>query len=260
MPALSASSTVHPVAAFLADLGIGRGDTVLMHAAFAGLSRCGFRAEDVADQLVDALAAGTIAMPTMSWRAVNPDHPVFDERATPSITGVLTETFRTRCAGPRSLHPTHSVAAAGRAAAWLTADHHRDRTPCGPQSPWGRLAEADAVVVMLGCGMETCTLVHYLEETVAPDVYLRDEEETYRCIDRNGEEFAVTTRRHRKLVRNFHKFEALLRSRGLVRDGVLAGVPAFAFRARDLIALGMQHMHTDPFGTRAAPGEDGKLM
>jgi aminoglycoside 3-N-acetyltransferase len=260
MPALSISSTVHPVAAFLADLGIGRADTVLMHSAFAGLSRRGFRAEDVADQLVETLAAGTIAMPTMSWRAVNPDTPVFDERATPSITGVLTETFRTRCAGPRSLHPTHSVAAVGRAAAWLTADHHRDRTPCGPHSPWGRLAEADAVVVMLGCGMQTCTLIHHLEETVAPEVYLRDEEEAYRCIGRDGAAVDVTTRRHRKLVRNFHKFEALLRREARVRDAMLAGVTAFAFRARDLIALGMQHMHTDPFGTRAAPGEDGTLM
>lgn len=251
---------VVPVAGVLRRLGIGAGSCIVVHAAFRHLSRQGMQAEQFADALLDVVSPGTVVMPAMSWRAVNPDNPVFDELSTPSITGVLSEVFRTRFASHRSLHPTHSVAAFGEAAGHLTDGHHRDRTPCGPGSPWGRLAETDAIVLMLGTGMETCTILHHVEEAFAPERYLRDQEETYQCIDRHHNQHMVVTRRHKKLNRNFWKFEQMLRQKGLVLDADLHGVPAFAFRARDLMNEAAEHMRVDPFGTLAAPGEPGKLM
>ena len=65
------------------------------------------------EALLGHLSGGTLVMPTMTWRTVTPDRPVWDELATPSHTGVLTEVFRTRYATARSIHPTHSVAACG---------------------------------------------------------------------------------------------------------------------------------------------------
>jgi aminoglycoside 3-N-acetyltransferase len=248
------------VDALLRALDAGRSDTVLIHASFSALSRKGHRAEALLDALQDYLHAGTLAMPAMSWRSVNLDNPLFDQRTTPAITGILSEMFRARYATHRSLHPTHSLAACGRAAGEITSRHHLDATPCGPSSPWSLLVEQDARVVMLGVGMDTCTLIHCLEEAVEPDKYLRDEVEEYVCRDRHGHEHDVRTRRHRKLVRNFWKFEDMIRAAGRVRYAELDGTPAFAFRARDLMRLGMDHMRSDPLGTLAGPYERSKLM
>ncbi len=260
MIAEDSKTAMSDVGGFLSALGIRWGGVVMMHSSFKGLSRLGWRAEDFAQALTDAIGPGSLAMPTMSWRAVNLDNPVFDAARTSSITGVLTESFRRAGASHRSLHPTHSVAVVGEAADELTRDHHLDRTPCGERSPWGRLAQLDATVVMLDVGMDSCTLVHHLEEAHAANRYLRDDEERYRCTALDGSEHWVVTRRHRKLQRNFWKFETLLRAQGLVRDAELGGVAAFAFPAKSLVALGMEHMRADPYGSLAAPGERAKLM
>jgi aminoglycoside 3-N-acetyltransferase len=248
------------VPALLRALDAGPADTVVIHASFSALSRKGHRAEALLDGLSAHLRMGTLAMPAMSWRSVNPDHPLFDELKTPAITGVLSETFRTGYATHRSLHPTHSLAARGPLAAKITGTHHLDPTPCGRSSPWSILADVDALVVMLGVEMDCCTLVHCLEERTEPEGYLRDEVEEYVCRDRHGADHKVRTRRHRKIVRNFWKFETMMRESGRMRYANLEGSPVFAFRARDLMQIGMDHMRSNPLGTRAAHNERGKLM
>jgi aminoglycoside 3-N-acetyltransferase len=89
---------------------VPRDGVLVVHSAIAPLSRQGFRAEAIIEALLDYLSAGSLFMPTMTWRTVTPAHPEWDELATPSHTGVLTEVFRTRYATARSTHPTHSVA------------------------------------------------------------------------------------------------------------------------------------------------------
>ena len=99
-------------------------------------------------------------MPTMSWRAVTPQQPLWDEVETRSETGVMTEIFRTRYASRRSIHPTHSVAAQGAAADALVARHHIDVTPVSENSPYGLMRSYESWVVMLGVGLESCTAIH----------------------------------------------------------------------------------------------------
>ena len=48
------------------------------------------------------MRGGNLFMPTMTWRTVTPDNPVWDEIDTPSHTGVLTEVFRTGYATRRT--------------------------------------------------------------------------------------------------------------------------------------------------------------
>ncbi len=92
---------------------VPRDGVLVVHSAIATLSRQGFRAEAMIEALLRYLSAGTLVMPTMTWRTVTPEQPLWDELATPSHTGVLTEMFRTGYATARSIHPTHSVAACG---------------------------------------------------------------------------------------------------------------------------------------------------
>lgn len=236
------------VAALFEGLDIPQKATVLVHSAFRRLADAGHSAPAVVDALVDRFAAGTLLMPTMSWRSVNPANPVFDELATAGITGVMSEIFRQRRATRRSLHPTHSVAGAGERTNELLGFHHLADTPCHARSPWGLLAPARGWVVLVGVGMERCTLIHHVEEMVAPDLYLNPPEsrERYLCRDRQGGEFEVFTRRHRRLRRNFHIFAERLDSEGGMRFWRRDGIEAMAFRADAMVATATAMLQAAP--------------
>src|SRR6185295_12382366 len=93
----------------LERFGVPPDGVLVVHSAIASLSRQGFRAERMIDALIHHMRGGNLLMPAMTWRTVTPEKPQWDELATPSITGVLSEIFRTRYASTRSIHPTHSV-------------------------------------------------------------------------------------------------------------------------------------------------------
>jgi aminoglycoside 3-N-acetyltransferase len=227
---------------------VPRDSVLVVHSAFHRLSRAGYRAESFVAALADYMAPGTLLMPTMSWRSVNPENPIFDELETPGITGVLSEIFRTRFATRRSLHPTHSVAGLGRHLDQLLASHHLDETPCSARSPWGLLDDFSGHVLLIGIGMERCTLVHHVEETIAPEIYLRPSEtrERYICRDRFGREHGMYARRHPRLPRDFWQFERMLDKRGGVRWHVIANTPCRAFAAREMVEVIAETLHRRP--------------
>jgi aminoglycoside 3-N-acetyltransferase len=167
------------------------------------------------------MSGGTLVMPTMTWRTVTPQKPVWDEIETRSETGVMTEIFRTRYASARSVHPTHSVAAYGAAAEVLVAQHHLDDTPVSAKSPYGLMRAYQSYIMTIGVGLECCTAIHLPEETIAPDLYLLplNPTEVYRCRDRHGRVHRIQTRRHRKLDRDFPHFGPPLIAKGLLLSG-----------------------------------------
>ena len=244
-------------AAELLDRAGVPGDGVLfVHSAFRQLGAQGFRAEAFIEGLLDYMGAGTLVMPTMTWRVVTPASPFFDELGTPSHVGILAERFRLDYATHRSLHPTHSVAAYGRLAGRLTATHHLDDTPCALTSPYGKARETDTHIVLLGIGLERCTAIHHAEEIVAPEVYLvpPEEAELYRCRSRNGKTYDVRLRRHLRLNRDFPQFEAPLAEHGRLRRGELAGTPWLAVSQRDLLDEVSTALERDPRAIIAPPG------
>ncbi len=229
----------------------GTESVLLVHSAFRGLSRAGLRADSFCDALIAALDGGTLLMPTMSWRTVTPQSPVFDEIATPSHTGALTELFRTDFAASRSLHPTHSVAGTGPLAGKLLSSHHLGNTPCPGESPYGLMRDHDASVLLLGIGLECCTAIHHAEELCAPDLYLvpAAEAEEYSLVDRDGRHHAMRLRKHRRLDRDFPKFAARLRTFPSYAEGTILGTPWTRFALRDLYQLLFERLAADPRAT-----------
>jgi aminoglycoside 3-N-acetyltransferase len=221
----------------LERFGVPRNGTLVVHSAIATLSRQGYRAEAIIEALLDYLAAGNLFMPTMTWHTVTPDNPRWDEMATPSHTGVLTEVFRTRYAVARSIHPTHSVAGWGPAAPLLLSRHHVDTTPVSANSPYGLMRDYDAYVMMIGVGLECCTAIHLPEEVINVDLYVRPPEqaELYHCRDRTGVVHSVRTRRHPRLDRDFPQFAPALAERGLLQTGTVDGCPYTIVALRDLL-------------------------
>ena len=233
------------------------GDGILfVHGAFRNLSSQGFRAEPFIEGLLRYMSAGTLAMPAMTWRIVTPQSPLFDEIATPSHVGVLAELFRQNYATGRSIHPTHSVSAAGRLASTLLSGHHLDNTPCSPNSPYGRAVGCEAHILMLGIGLERVTAIHHAEEMIAPEVYLQPPEnaETYECRTREGIVHRVRLRRHIRLNRDFPQFTTPLEEKGRLRRGTLAGTPWMAVTQQDLLDEVAAALRRDPRAIIAPPG------
>lgn len=235
---------------------VSRDGVLFVHCGFRMPGAEGWTVDAAIEALLDYMRDGTLVMPTMSWRTVTPANPVFDELETPSHVGVLAETFRTRYASHRSLHPTHSVAARGRLSFALTSGHHLDDTPCSPNSPYGRATGEAAYVLLLGIGLERCTAIHHAEEMIAPDVYLKPpaEAEIYECRSREGVVHRVRLRRHIKLNRDFPQFARPLLEKGQMVRGEVAGTPFMAVSQRDLLAEVSAALVRDPRAIIAPPG------
>lgn len=239
----------------LQRFGVPRDALLVVHSAIGILSRHGFRAETMIEVLLEHLASGNLFMPTMTWRTVTIANPFWDEIATPSHTGVLTEIFRMRYAIARSLHPTHSVAGWGPAAPLLLSRHHVDTTPVSGNSPYGLMRDFDTYVLMIGVGLESCTAIHLPEETINVDLYVRppEEVELYQCRDRHGVVHPVRTRRHPRLDRDFQKFSQPLVEQGLLETGNIEGCPYTIVALRDLLRHVFAALIENPRATLRQP-------
>lgn len=168
----------------LEGLGLEPGSLLMVHSS---LSAPGFvlgGAPTVVGALVDVLGEeGTLAMPAATPYCADPAGwpgprvpesrleelrrhlPPFDVRTTPTSMGAIPETFRTWPGTLRSDHPVESVCARGPRAAEITASHPRAFSE-GPGTPFGRLHDLGATVLLLGVGFNRCTALH-LAETLA---------------------------------------------------------------------------------------------
>ncbi len=213
----------------LLALGVRPGGLLLVHSSFRSLKQQGAKAiepETVIRGLLETLGPeGTLLMPALTFERVTPDNPVFDIRRTPSNVGIIPETFRLRPGTLRSLHPTHSVCAAGPLAADLTGAHAADTTPCGPHSPFRANAERGGQILFLGCGLESNTTMHAVEELTVPP-YLFDPPVEYRLILADGSERGkkYTPHNFRGRRQRYDRVAELLRPPDLIRATVAGAV------------------------------------
>lgn len=238
-------------------------DGVLMvHSAFKGFSRDGYEAAEVLKSLVTYMELGTLLMPTMSWRYVKINQPYFDELETPSNTGILSELFRQTYASFRSLHPTHSVAGCGKLLPEILGKHHHSMTPCDHLSPFAQLVNYDAYILMLGVGMDCCTLIHHVEESIAPNYYVRPQSETelYQCRNRFGRISTVQLRRHLFLPRNYWQFQDKLAAIGELHVFRCDNAICIGFPAKALYQQVTHVLQNKPDAIIANQGQRYRLM
>ena len=139
------------------------GDTIILHSSYKKIGPVAGGPMAVVKALKEAVGLeGTLLLPVFS--SPTPDR-VFKIKRTPSRVGLITEAFRRAEGVKRSMHPTHSVAAWGRRADEFLAGH--DKTSAlGSDSPFHKAAQARATILMIGCGLTTCSLVHVAEAIV----------------------------------------------------------------------------------------------
>jgi aminoglycoside 3-N-acetyltransferase len=165
------------------SLGVGPGDTVMLHASVRAVGDVAGGPDHIHLALADALAPdGTLMMYvgcpdhydnvgrghlTAEQEAeILEKHPPFDPLTTRSARshGILVECFRTF---PGTLVNQHVArfAAAGSRAALLLADQPWDY-PYGTDSPLGRLMTLDGRILLLGSDHDEVTFLHHVEQVV----------------------------------------------------------------------------------------------
>ncbi|MBD3629320.1 AAC(3) family N-acetyltransferase [Cyclobacterium sp.] len=231
----------------LRRLGINEGDHLLVHASLNAVGRFTDRARILVAAFMEALGpSGTLLMPALSYKTVTAEHPKFDVMATPSCVGALTEYFRTSEGVSRSIHPTHSVSAKGRLAAFFLGDHYKDHTPCGPFSPFARLPEVQGKVMFLGCGGRPNTSMHALEEKILPP-YLFGKKITYQLQFEDGSRINKTYRRH-GFDGYEQRYERLLplMDPNALHQGMVLEADTLVLDAREMWEKGIRQLQADP--------------
>lgn len=192
--------------AALRGLGIGPGDTAMVHASW--LPDNGFRGgpADFVAALGRAVGAedaggGLLVMPTMTYHNESSAQYLarggtMDVARSPSRMGLLSEVFRRAPGTRRSLSPTHPLAARGRDAAAFLAGHERALSPFGPDSPFARLPERDARILLVDAPFSTVTFTHFLEDRIRHSLavpFYEAEPRTGLVVDEAGRRLEVPT-------------------------------------------------------------------
>ena len=230
----------------LRSMGVQSGDTLMLHSAFG--AHHGFRGtvEELTNVFLEAVGpGGNLLMVSLPYRSSTLDYlshsKQFDVRKTPSMMGLVSEYFRRRTGVLRSLHPTHPVLAMGASAEWIVAGHENCLFPCGPDSPFDRLAALDGKAVFFNVPIATLTFFHYLEHQVRADlpipVYL-EAPITVPVIDQMGELRTVTTFVFSPEAIKRRRFEILegeLRHRRSIQERRLGNTRIAVVKVRDTL-------------------------
>jgi aminoglycoside 3-N-acetyltransferase len=202
-------------------------------------------------------AGGLLAMPAHSYcyPMAGAAAPVFDVVTTPSVVGAITEAFRRQPGVVRSLHPTHSLAVEGAGGPALIAGHETCATPCGAGTPYARLVQMDAAILMFGTTLDAYTLFHTAEDAAAVAYLYEPQPVGLRFIEPGGRERSMTMRKHDMTVtRAFAAQDAWLEERGLLRrTGLGAGELLLLPHARQVHDAIVGELRRDPRFLTARP-------
>jgi aminoglycoside 3-N-acetyltransferase len=240
----------------LRQLGIEAGMDILAHSSLSSFGYVQGGADAVIDALIEAVGPqGTVLVPTLTGsEALSADNPpLFDRDTTPCWTGRIPQAFLQRCGAIRSQHPTHSVAAIGARAQALTKEHEFSITPCGPDSPYGRLAQTGGHILLLGVTHSVNTTFHHVEEIVgvpyhmqpgwvAAQVRTSDQVRTiHLMLHRYGPH------------RCFERMEPVFRERGIQRDGQIGQATVRLIDAHRMVEITRRALLQDPTILLAQP-------
>lgn len=205
----------------LDKLGIDKKGTLLVHSSYKSIGEVEGSGETVIDSLMEYMKDGLLVFPTHTWRDVNADNPKFYVDSSPSCVGILPDLFRKKEGVIRGLHPTHSLAAIGKDAEEFLRDSHLYNTPCSRKSPYGKLLDRKAQIMLLGVTHSSNTFIHGVEEWVNIPGRLTDTHEQLYSVLPNGEEILVPSRRHcgPNWSLHFPKVDEVLEENGAVYRG-----------------------------------------
>ncbi len=227
--------------------GITAGDVLIVHSSMKSLGQVEGGPQAVIGAMQDVLSEhGTLLMPTFSH--LQPDS-IFRVDETPSRTGLITETFRTTPGVVRSWHPTHAVSAWGAHAAEWTAGHEHN-SGLGVGSPLHRAAEAGAKILMIGCDVRTCSLVHVAEAIVRVPylgkVWYTGGDRTLYVITPSGQQITIPPKDPPTCSAGFGRVQQRLEEAGQLGHHRIGAADCLLFRGMDALDAAVDLLKQDP--------------
>ncbi len=239
--------SVDQVVTQLRALGVRRGGVLLVHTSFRAVRPV----EGGPLGLIRALRAalgeeGTLVMPTMT-----DGETVFDPASTPTCDmGITAELFWRQPGVRRSTHPGGSFAAEGPLAERICAPQPL-APPHGPESPVGHVHDLGGQVLLLGVGHSENTTLH-LAEAIAGVPYSVE----HPCVvEEGGVARTVMIPETDHCCRRFSLMDAPLRARSLQHEGRVGHANARLCDARDVVAVAVEHLASDPLLFLCPPEE-----
>lgn len=197
----------------LRKIGIGEGDIIFVHSSADKLNAVEGGPMKILNLLVSIIGKeGTLVMPTFPFDGMAADYldknRKFDVRRTASKVGLISELFRRTPGVFRSIHPTHPVCAMGRHAEYFTSEHHLDTRPFGERSPFRKMEEKKAKILMIGVDSTYLTHAHVVEDILGdkyPYKIYKDDLKEIEITDKDGNVSLMHTFVHNPDVTRFKR-------------------------------------------------------
>jgi aminoglycoside 3-N-acetyltransferase len=162
----------------LESCGTFRTDLLFVHSSLSACGSIEGGPATVVSALRSWISNRPLAMPTHTWSYPDASGvaPVYDFTSTPSVVGTITNYYWRQPRVVRSQHPSHSLACNGPDAEKFLRNHESCETPCGAGTPYQRIAEGNASVLMFGATMDSYTLYHTAEDAAGvPYLYIPEQ-------------------------------------------------------------------------------------
>jgi len=217
----SAPVTQKDIENALADAGIKKGDTIMVHSDIGSFGKLGtldreFLLQSLVKSLKNTIGPdGTIIMPTFTY-SFNKHEP-YDIKNTKSTVGTLTEYFRKQKDVSRTAHPTHSAAIWGK--------HKKELLNIGKgtfdkSSIFGKFHQMNGKFVSFGVPLHmSCTFIHYIEHIhKVPYRYIKKIKGKIITGNKKYEEEISFDNRYAVFFASFLKFEKYLLKEKLLKE------------------------------------------
>jgi len=235
----------------LGQLGVAPGDVLFVHSSLKSFGHVVGGPDAVIDAMLEAVGSeGTLALPVFSNNTYPGSLP-FDVKTSPSRVGLITETFRQRPGVKRGNQPTHSVAALGAQADFITGNYET-LEPYDRGSAFGRMHALDTKIIFLGCGMWANSTLHVAEDWAGLP-YLGPQSSI--MVDEKGQLRLVHLMKMPIGHRDFYKrgeenqktkAVRFLRAKNAITFGQIGAAKVQVIRMRSCIELCMERFKEEP--------------
>ncbi|MBE6359172.1 MAG: hypothetical protein E7057_08005 [Lentisphaerae bacterium] len=218
--------TKQEIIAGLQEMGLTRGDKVLLHSSLISLGHVDGGPEAVIDAFLEVLGKeGTLLVPVFG------------------ALGILTETLKKRPDAVISPCPVGTLAAVGADAQAICKDHWKASTAHGADTPFTRLAEMGGYVCLLGCDQDRNTSLHGVEALLELP-YLKETTATFTTPE--GEEITKSWKYYPGPHRDFIGLDRCYREAGVIKISRIGNAQVRLIKSKDLFDIGLAIGEEDP--------------
>jgi len=239
----------HDIEKGLRELGLKNGDTLLVHSSLRSFGSVEGGPNTVIEALLDVIGdRGNLVMPTLSFRSINEQDPIFDVNETPSECGIITEMFRKRPGVIRTVHPFSSAAVFGPDASYIAEGHAP--TPCGVHSPYYKVYKLRGYTLFIGTGFKSNTLFHVAEEIVNPPYMKYKFFHDVTVKTASGQlitgEFARYDCYQTGIIRDLERMEQVFRARNVIRELAVGPSHFMLLSAAENVGISCEILKNNP--------------